>query len=355
MRNCLNTVPHFYIPIRYLLLYKNNNFNNNITIMSLFLKLFNTTAEYNAYTADTENFILPNVSCTLDDLTTVHYNPLPQPYSGFCKLTLQDESVVEIQGSGTLALTYEQIKQYYDTCIGIEIGTQCTAIGAKAFNYYYEDPMSGEIEEYYFENVTKVLISSGVTSIGDFAFQGCSSLTSVTIPNSVTSIGSGAFNDCSSLESITVDDNNTIYNSHNNCNAIIKTNTHELVCGCKNTVIPNDVTSIGSTAFYNCSGLTSIDIPSGVTSIGDSAFLNCDGLTSITIPSGVTSIGRNAFNRCSSLTSIICNATTPPTLGNYNVFYRTNNCPIYVPSGSVDSYKAATNWSDYASRIQAIP
>ena len=119
--------------------------------------------------------------------------------------------------------------------------------------------------------------------------------------------------------------------------------------------MPNTLTSIGSLAFYNCSSLTSVIIPSSVTSIGGSAFRGCNSLTSVTIPSGVTSIDDSAFYDCSSLTSITVEATTPPTLGGVTVFNNTNNCPIYVPAESVAAYKAAINWSSYASRIQAIP
>ena len=95
----------------------------------------------------------------------------------------------------------------------------------------------------------------------------------------------------------------------------------------------------------------SVTIPSGVTSIGNSAFSWCYGMLSITIPSNVTSIGDYAFEYCFGLNSITVNATTPPTLGS-NVFSSTNNCPIYVPSQSVNAYKAA--WSAYADRINPI-
>ena len=161
-----------------------------------------------------------------------------------------------------------------------------------------------------------------ITNIGIYAFDHCRSLTSVTIPNSVTSIGSSAFSNCTSLASIT---------------------------------IPNSVTSIGSSAFYYCTSLTSITIPNSVTNIGSTAFINCTSLTSITIPNSVTNIGDSAFQNCTSLTSVTVEATNPPTLGN-NVFYNTNaNLVIYVPAGSVDAYKAANNWSNYESKIQAIP
>ena len=118
--------------------------------------------------------------------------------------------------------------------------------------------------------------------------------------------------------------------------------------------IPSGTTKIGTYVFQNCTSLTSITIPSSVTSIDIYAFSYCNKLTNITIPNSVTSIGGYAFGYCSSLTNIIIQATTPPTLANTNAFSNTNNCPIYVPSESVDTYKAATKWSSFASRIQSI-
>ena len=118
----------------------------------------------------------------------------------------------------------------------------------------------------------------------------------------------------------------------------------------------NNPTSVGSNAplLYQLYTAKRVIIADTFTCIGNNAFNSCYGLTSCTIGSGVTSIGSSAFQLCSGLTSITVETTTPPTLGSY-AFSNTNNCPIYVPCESVNSYKSASGWSIYASRIQAIP
>ena len=153
-------------------------------------------------------------------------------------------------------------------------------------------------------SLTSITIPSSVTSLGDRCFNGCKSLTSIDIPSSVTSLGLSCFRGCSSLESITVDKNNKVYDSRENCNAIIETSTNEMIQGCKTTVIPSSVTSLGDDCFRGCKSLTSIDIPSSVTSLGDYCFYHCSSLTSIDIPSSVTSLGDECFFLCESLTSI---------------------------------------------------
>ena len=164
--------------------------------------------------------------------------------------------------------------------------------------------------------LTSVTIPNSVTSIGRYAFYDCTGLASVTIPNSVTSIGNEAFRGCSGLTSVIVESGNTKYDSRDNCNAIIETTSNTLIAGCKNTSIPNSVTSIGNYAFGGCTGLTSVTIPNSVTSIGDYAFRSCSGLTSVTIPNSVTSIGGGAFEGCTGLTSVtIGNSVT--SIGNY--------------------------------------
>ena len=144
------------------------------------------------------------------------------------------------------------------------------------------------------ESVTNGGKTYRVTSIGSYAFYGCSGLTSITIPNSLTNIGDFAFCDCSGLTSITIPNSVTSisYYAFSGCS------------GLTSITIPNSVTSIGDKAFSRCSALTSITIPNSVTSIGDNAFYCCSGLTSITIPNSVTTIGSSAFGGCSGLKSV---------------------------------------------------
>ena len=131
--------------------------------------------------------------------------------------------------------------------------------------------------------LSSIVIPESVTSIGNATFKGCSSLNSIRIPNSITSIGNNAFSDCNGLTSIKVEDGNNIYDSRDNCNAIIITETNTLITGCQNTIIPNSVTAIGLEAFRGCSGLTSITIPASVTYVGDNAFKGCTSLKNVSM------------------------------------------------------------------------
>ncbi|MCQ2203876.1 MAG: leucine-rich repeat domain-containing protein [Bacteroidales bacterium] len=185
----------------------------------------------------------------------------------------------------------------------------CNSLTTLNFNAEKCAPMVNDYGGYGYvfdgcSSLTTVNIGESVEYIPSYAFYGCSGLTSITIPDGVTSIGGSAFSDCSGLSSISVDADNQYFNSRDNCNAIIETSTNTLIVGCKNTIIPDDVTSIGNFAFSGCRGLTSINIPDGVTSIGSGAFGGCSSLTSINIPDGVTIIEESVFNGCNSLTSV---------------------------------------------------
>ena len=211
-----------------------------------------------------------------------------------------------------------------------------TSIGYGAFDHCYgltniNIPKSvTNIDRYAFRgcsSLTNINIPNSVTSIGDEAFDGCSSLTSINIPNSVTDITNSAFSCCSSLENISVASNNTKYDSRNNCNAIIETATNTLIAGCKNTTIPNSVTSIGAGAFLGRSSLTAINIPNSVTSIQWIAFAECTSLSSIDIPNSVTNIDGWAFLDCSGLASISVVSDNPK-------YDSRNNCNAIIETAT---------------------
>jgi hypothetical protein len=165
-------------------------------------------------------------------------------------------------------------------------------------------------------------IPNGVTSLGDSAFDSCTSLTSVIIPNSVTSIGYAAFRDCIRLKNVSIPDGVTNIGTYafTYCTSLTSVTIPNSVTslgdfmfessGITNVTIPNSVTNIGSGTFKDCTRLKNVSIPDGVTSIGYDAFANCTSLTSVTIPKSVTSIGMGFYN-CTSLTSINVDAANP--------------------------------------------
>ena len=217
-----------------------------------------------------------------------------------------------------------------------------------------------------------------VTRIRDEAFPGCKNLQSVVIPNSVTSIGVRAFYSCLRLSKIKVSSDNKHYSSKDGVlfnkagdtllavpggftaytvpNSV-KHISREAFYGCKNlqsVVIPNSVTSIGYWAFLGCDNLQNVVIPNSVTSIGNEAFWDCVNLQNVVIPNSVTSIGNEAFSGCYNLQSLTIEALTPPR--NIRDFFgRVVPSPtIYVPVASVEKYKAAEGWKEFADKIQPI-
>lgn len=289
-------------------------------------------------------------SCTIGNGVTSIGSAVFQDCDGLTSITIPD----------SVTTLGEDIFQICDNLTSVTIGNSVTSIPHRAFSgttvfKKMNSDTDGVVNipdsvtligQYAFNNksgITTVNVGSGVTQIYDGAFSGCSNITSVTFNSNVLQIGASVFRSCTALTSINIPDSVTKIGSW-------------AFTGCKSLTsinIPSGITTIYSYTFSNCSGLTSVDIPDNVTDIASAAFINCSGLTSVTVGSGVTEIGQNVFNNCRRLQSFTIHATTPPTLG-YQAFYGTNNnLVIYVPSGSVGSYKSA--WSSYSSRIVAIP
>ncbi len=304
--------------------------------------------------------------CTIPDRVTSISSSAFSGCTGLTSVTIPD-SVSSIGGSAFRNCT---------SLTSVTIPDSVTGIGSSAFygvgNIVYSGSATGSpwgakhvnkyAEGYFvFDSAEKktllccsravqesVIIPDSVTTIGDYAFRGCTGLTSVTIPNSVTSIGDEAFSGCTGLTSVTIPDSVTTIGDYafSGCTGLTSVTIGNSVTridsfafwGCTSlasVTIPDSVTIIGSYAFSGCTGLTSVTIPDSVTTIGDYAFSGCTGLTNVTIPDSVTSIGSGAFENCTSLTS----ATIPDsvtTIGDYAFRGCTSLTSVTIP-GNVTS------------------
>lgn len=257
-----------------------------------------------------------------------------------------------------------------ENMVTLEIPESVTAIYNAAFRYCYrlEQIVVSEGNTVYDSrencnaivgtNSNKLLfgcknttIPNSVKALKDYACYGMD-ITEIHIHDSLLTIGTNVFGGCSLLEQITVAAGNPVYDSRNQCNAIVETATNKLVVGCKNTVIPDDVTAIGKDAFCGCLGLTSYVIPNNVATIGDYAFDLCRNLTSIVLPNNISSIGYCSFDACYQLASITIMAYDPPTLGNYAFSGVDNSIPVAIPTGALDSYTSAPGWSDFTNYVE---
>lgn len=217
----------------------------------------------------------------------------------------------------------------------INIPSSVTAIGEGAFIYtpWWDNQPGGLV---YKDNCLLGVNYTGATIAGNLdieegtrviasrALYRYSKISSITIPRSVVHIGRSPFAGCSGLKSIVVDPENKIYDSRDNCNAIIETATDCLIQGCYKTSIPNTVTSIG-----------------------DNAFEELSTLSVISIPSNVTRLGANVFYECKSVKSVICSSTTPPVCDDDCFNGLASNAKLYVPYKSICSYKIAPGWERF--------
>lgn len=228
-----------------------------------------------------------------------------------------DGTDVIVDDIASSVLTSYEVRCYNNTTSGVTIGSNCSSINEYCFQTYSSASGDKCTFSYGFKKLTQVTIQSGITTIGDNAFGYCSGITEVVIPDTVTSIGSQAFGKCSNLSAVTLSEN---------------------------------LTSLGPGAFA-WSGVREIIIPNGVTIINANLFYEAPSLSSCTLGNGVTFINSHAFLR-TSLERLVINTVTPPTLG-YTDF-NGKKIWIYVPAQSVEAYKAADRWSNYADRIKPI-
>ena len=192
-------------------------------------------------------------------------------------------------------------------------------------------------------SLTEIIIPEKVTCIDDFVFSGCSELDSIVLPAGLLSIGYGAFADCSDLTSIILPD------SVIEINKMAFSHCHSL----KELTLPTSVKTIESEAFAGCKALAQITIPEGVKKISEYLFYDCQSLTKVYLPKSTQIIREEAFCKCSSLAELYCQAQTPPQCDIW-AFEFVPAFTIYVPWQSVDNYKNADGWSEYADRIQPI-
>ena len=237
---------------------------------------------------------------------------------------------------GAVSVAAETASGTTGDCTWTLDGTHLTISGNGAMENY----SSWSNKHPWPDTITSVTIEDGVTTIGDSAFDNCSSLESIIIPDSVITIGDSAFSDCTSLLSVVIPDSVTTIGS----SAFWYCSSLEAV------TIPNGVTNIGYRVFEKCSSLTSVTIPNGVTTIGESAFSNCTSLTSVTIPDSVTTIWDDAFRSCTSLVAMpIPNSVT--TIGDWAFLNCTSLPSVIIPDSVITIGNEAFNYCASLMRI----
>ena len=217
-------------------------------------------------------------------------------------------------GNGVTSICYGAFENCHNL-ISVTLSNSIRTIGNAAFRNCY--------------NLSSVELGDRVEYIGDGTFHNCHGLGSINIPSSVTKIEKWAFAGCIGLRSVMVEEDNVIYDSRNNSNAIIETETNTLITGCTNTIIPNTVTCIQSGAF------------------SDQAYM-----TSITIPNSITNIENTAFCACNSLTDVYCLAENVPNTDS-NAFEATplNSVTLHVPTNSIEAYRTTEPWSNFGTIV----
>ncbi len=277
--------------------------------------------------------------------------------NGRITAVIDSNGVMTVSGSGELwPLNRKDGSLFGTEATSLVVTDGITAIGAHSFeNYQYleniEIPASvksiGRQAFGHCPELKNVTIAEGVESIGCAAFETCQKLESIKIPASVTSIEAPLFDWCYNLTSLEVDKNNTVYDSRNNCNAVMQTNTNTLVTGCAGTVIPADTVIIGEFALAYLN-MESVTIPKGVTQIKDNAFDTCRKLTEVHLPAGLVSIGSKAFSECEGLKDVYYagdeTAWSRVQVQKYNEYLTL--ATMHYNAGSADQHEQVVSYVD---------
>lgn len=214
------------------------------------------------------------------------------------------------------------------------------------------------IERYVFcrTGLKQIALPNGCTQIDDVAFCSNPGIEGILLPASVTKIsGRNPFCYNSQVTFLGVEPGNPVYDSRDNCNAIIETATSTLVSGCKESVIPTSVTALGRSSFNHCVDLTEAKLPATIAGIGKYAYLGCTGLTSYTFPSTLVSMADSVFWQATNLDSLVCWSQKPAAIDESDfepVVYA--KATLYVPAGTRQLYRAAPGWRNFAS-IEEMP
>lgn len=327
----------------------------------------NTYADITAYNADT-NKDYPNVSYIQGD--EVKWNKYDPDHIVCVYNVTSTESATKLLNANT-SITYQIIDGVQQQ--SIQMNYTFDTLGEHIVKYKMNVTyINGQTLFYMCPNLVSVVIPETITSIEGALFYSCSNLTNVVLPKTLTFLGERVFEYCSKLTTISIPNGvteiekcfgnsgltyidlpnsvTTLEGTFDTAQSLKRVNSN--VDGECN--IPDGVTTIGGSTFFQCS-ITSINIPDSVTTIGTpTAFAgNYNKLKRITIGSGITSIGNQATTNSTGIQSITVKATTPPAIS--ELTWQSTTCPIYVPAESVEAYKTTGNWVTYADRIQAIP
>lgn len=280
-------------------------------------------------------------------------------------------------------ISYEEAEQVKSLMIPTDIISdkypQATTTNASVFNEapnYSLYPWNADPNFEPIESFDELQYFIGLTAIDYNAFRACKMLSSISLPPTITKIGDGAFSETSSLKEIVIPEGVTTIGG-NAFQGRSWASDYGLTSGLEKISLPSTLTSLGGMAFDECTNLKEIVLPDGITTFGQHTFRKCTSLTSVTLPEALLTLGQGAFRDCTNLTTVVlndklktivqeafynctklsnvtCPSLTPPTLGTYVFDNNAEGRIIKVPSASLESYKAATNWSQYASALQAM-